>query len=359
MKNAFWWSAVILASAATTPVANGNDRDVVHTIIPAGDSEITWEITGVQQPHALALDDQNKILYSTNYDLHDEQIRRRISVIDVSVPFQEAVTGQIEAPVPPFDLRVAASYLFAIALDRSQLYATNDGIQWIDIPLTPVGGENGIEKVLFPWRDQLLVLHKDRRLLDFVDTSNLQLSRSVDLPAPSLRMAIVGDYLVLMSRALLQPFCGSLGPMVWLYTLPEMELVYNIDIHGDCPQDVAAEDQTIFVSYVNEIRRYRLETGEFVGRLSTPDLSIHSLLTDRGLVVETQDVVEGGRVFLVDRGLQAICLQVPLLQRPQRFWPALSQLTVASDGRVFVANTNDDAVSVWLGTTPCPSMSAP
>src|SRR5260370_29555579 len=99
----------------------------------------------------------------------------------------------------------------------------------------------------------------------------------MDLPGSFLRMTIAGDYVVLLARGMREPVCTSMGPMVWVYRLPNLELVSTFDVHGDCPQDVAAEGQDIFIVYVNEIRRYRLDTGEWVGQLATGELNTHSL----------------------------------------------------------------------------------
>ena len=315
----------------------------------AGPTYQHWQVPSYERPSALA--SSGNLLLTSHYHFFYLGVQRLLSLYDVTTVGEEVLYDVLQASVHLSDMEFANEQLYGIGFDRTILYNYNFYTgEWQTIPVNGRPFESDHRKVLFydPKSGLLYVLHQEARQVDVVDTVEQSVIHNFSLSGTSVVATREGDYLVTLSRGLQQPVCTSPGPVLALHRLPFGEQIYQVAVAGDCPQTVVVAKDTIYLIYSEEIRAYALHTAELLNRWQAPErLGSHALWLDGKLVVQSWNVVQGGRLLVIDAALTGVITDIPLLQQPQRLWPALKQMHFDTESnRLFIANSNDNALSI-------------
>ena len=309
-----------------------------------------WQVYGTSIPGVLTL--SGNFLLLNNVDNVDPHISRLITVFDITEPGKEVVIDTIEAPDRVLAMEVVDNRLYTMSQDRRILYVLDFATgQWGTISLNGRSDDFNYRRVLFPDADRglLYVVHYSAlpQVVDVVDMAKQQVIHSFPLSGAYLIAARTGDYLVTLSRGLEQfpPTCTSRGPTLALHRLPFGEQVYALDVSGDCPQTLVIAEGTIYLIYLEEVRAYALETGDFLGRMLAPaplQFGRQALWRNGNLIIQSNE-----HILLIDAGLTGIWAQYDLVWRSRQWIPPLEQMHYeAATDRIFVANRNDDALSI-------------
>lgn len=285
-------------------------------------------------------------LYVSNYvDLYYGYLQ----VVDISVPGGEFITGVITVPVNTFDLAAVDDRLYAVGQAHGELYELPlAGGEWISTTLqknTSDVVEYG--HLLYPNAGLMYTNHPHENVLDVVDLSSRTVVTTLTgfeyYPA---RIAFAGDYFVVVENGLSQPDCGSYGPHYSVYRLSDHSRVLRRSIQGDCPMDVVTRGSRLYIVFLNGIEEYDLLSGQVLGQISFFPAGWHALSTGRELIVQQY---WDGALYLVDYDLTHVTATYGLITPPNYWTPPIEEMVampVFADGRVFVTNRDNSALSI-------------
>jgi malectin (di-glucose binding ER protein)/carboxypeptidase family protein len=286
----------------------------------------------------------------------------KVSVMDISTPGSEAVAETLDTPISPVDLAVANDELYVLDEFHRLSWRPLGGGAWQSIDLASGGGEQshwGHGRTLFPHGDRMFVLHwENGGRISVVDLNTHAVVETItDVSFLPNDIVFLDDVMIVLSVGLTAPSCGASGPHFSVYDLTTLGRVFSRDIAGDCPVGSAVVGDRYFVAFNDTIREYDPATGSELNRISggaafdwfLPQIVVY----DRTMYLTTRE----GDVLRVSPGLSELVFLCNVLASTLRTFPPVQAISLdASSSRLFVANLNDDTVSIADLTRPPPTV---
>lgn len=201
--------------------------------------------------------------------------------------------------------------------------------------------------LLYPYGRRMFVNHPHENVIDVVNLDTRAVEHTLTgFEYYAARIAFAGDYLVVVENGLSQPDCTSYGPHYSVYRLSDYSRVLRRSIQGDCPMDVVARGDRLYIAFVNGVREYDLLSGQVLGGISFFPVGWHMLSTGRELIVQQY---WDGALYLVDFDLTSVASTYTLITPPNYWTPPIEEMAampVFTDGRIFVTNRDNSGLSI-------------
>ncbi len=338
------------ADGAPRFVPTPGDRSIwvpvhdVEPIPPRGATKVAatpnvWHVPGLVAPGAAALAGTN--LYVTNH-----LGANLVSVVDVQAFGGESIVGTIATPVDPIDLAVAGAELWLISAARDALHRrplAGGAFSSIPLPSTFPTVTYGDGLHAHPDGVRLFVVQPfDDRVLVVDRTSGQVVQTIADLHHVPQRLVFFagGARMAALSVGLDAPSCGATGPHVAVYDVAgAAQRLFEIDVHGECVTGLAELAGTLLVARSHELLAFDGTTGAALAAL---DANVVDVFVAAGKVVGPA----AGDLLQAAPDLAHVEKTKPLLAGALAWSPPFGEMVASADGRLFVCNRNDGALTV-------------
>lgn len=278
-----------------------------------------------------------------------------ISVIDISVYGAEHVVGTIATPVNPCDIAVLGSRIYVIDQTRSTIWhRALAGGAWASIALPVAITDFAYGKIMEPHPllpDRVIVLQfwEKRLLLVNVATGIVEATIAAleDLPNEVVFSGDGSKFAVL---------CRGYSPYsVMVFDSVSLQHLYSIPQPASSlattPVALAASGDDLYIVRVNSVARHAFATGAPLAAIPFQGLGRNAVHNGQTLLIQNVQ----NQVLALEGDLSDALAGYTVLAKPQVWWPPLEQMVAmpSADGRVFVANRNDDSVTVIYHHDDC------
>lgn len=271
-----------------------------------------------------------------------------ISVVDVTTPGAEVITGTIATPVNPVDFAVVGSNIYVVDQTRNAVHRRAlSGGAWTALPLpNGVITEWTYGDIIYPdpAGARLFVIHMWEDLIDVIDVASFSVTSTIsNLHHLPNRIVFAGGRMVVLGVGLSAPSCLATGPHFAVFNATTLVKQYEVAMTGACPQTVLANSAHVYAFRDSDVKRYLLSSGALVNAFAGA-FGRHAALNGRELY--SQDFT--GSVSAIDLGLVSIDETVNVLAGFQVWFPPIEEMVAMGpcDGRLFVTNRNDDSLSI-------------
>lgn len=300
------------------------------TPMPVGKVTGSRAVAGFFDPGALFLD--GGTLYVAN---NQNNTKKLVTVVDVSRPGAEKISGTIATPVNPNDLTVVEGTIYVVDENRDKLhYRALTGGAWGYVALAPHGWDFNYGGILARAGHLVFVLHTSERSIDVVDTRAKKVVRQLTgIGVSPSQLEVAGD------RLLVQAQDG-----ITALALSDFHVVYHIALTGrpgTTRGAIAVRGDRLFANVNNGLVAYDARDGRELARLSVGRIGRRMVAGDAGLFFQV-----GTDIALVSAGLRHVCDRFQVLRTAQKWYPPLEKMAASADGRVFATNRNDDSLVV-------------
>ncbi|MFG0319071.1 MAG: YncE family protein [Planctomycetota bacterium JB042] len=298
-----------------------------------------WHVPGFVAPGAAALDGTN--LYVTNH-----LGSKLVSVVDVQTFGGESIVGTIATPVDPIDLAVAGGELWVLSAARDAVHhrpLAGGAFSSVPLPSTFPIVTYGDGLHAHPDGVRLFVVHPfDDRVLIVDRTSGQVVQTITDLHHVPQRLVFFagGARMAALSVGLDAPSCSATGPHVAVYDVAgAAQRLFEIDVHGQCATGLAELAGALLVARSDELLAFDGTTG---APLAALDSNVVDVFVAAGKVVGPA----AGNVQQAAPDLAHVEKSKSLLAGGLAWSPPFGEMVAAADGRLFVCNRNDGALTV-------------
>lgn len=308
--------------------------------MPAAATANVWHLPGFTAPGSAVLAGAD--LYVSNH-----LGTKLVTVVDVQTPGAETIASTIATPVDPIALAVAGGELWVVGPARDALHhRALAGGTFSAVPLPPTFPlvTYGDALAVHPDGVRLFVSQPFDDRVVVVDRTTGQVAHTItDLHHLPHRLVFFagGTRLAALSLGLDAPHCEATGPHVAIYDVSGApQRLFEIDVHGRCPLGLVADAGRLLVVRAGDVLAFDGATGQPLGGLEANVANGAAVVAGPLFVQSTESLLQ------LDADLAHVEKSKDLLQAPATWLPPLEGMVASPDGRLFVCNRSDGALTV-------------